>query len=163
MPLLVDAVRDPAGPTGLLRELAGRLLGSTPLRFLLVGVWNFASSVAFFAWLYHMPFGRRHYMLVLAVTSVVGVTNSFVCHRLFTFRSKAPLLAAYLRFYIVYGVQIGLTFVLMPLCVEVLRLNAVLAQVLIAAGTTILTYFGHKSFSFQARSGAPTAAHQKAS
>ena len=136
-------------PRSRLGAMAAWMLAHTVVRFIGVGVWNAVFSTVCYACIFHLLFGGRHYMAALVVSTILGVTNAFVCHRWFTFRSRAPMLRAYLRFYVVYGFQIGATFVLLPVCVEWLRLPPVLAQIVIAVLTTVLTYAGHKRYSFQ--------------
>ena len=128
------------------------LLQYDAIRFLGVGFWNLLFSAACFAILLKVVFRGSHYMMVLVLSTILGVTNSFVCHRWFTFRSTAPILRAYFRFYVVYGFQIGLTFLLMPVCVELLKLDPVVAQISLAVLTTVLTYFAHQKFSFREKS-----------
>ena len=131
------------------KAVARRLLSHDAVRFLAVGVWNLLFSTLCFAGLFKWVFHGSHYMVALVVSTILSVTNSFVCHRWFTFRSDSPIIKAYLRFYLVYGFQIGLTFVLMPVCVELLKWHPNTAQVAVTFFTTVLTYFGHKHYSFR--------------
>jgi putative flippase GtrA len=48
----------------------------------------------------------------------------------------------------VYAVPITLNFVAFPLFIEVVKMNAYLAQAIITAVTTVIGYFGHKHISF---------------
>ena len=136
--------------TGNLRWIWRYLVAARPFRFLLVGLWNTVFSAASFAALYYLT-GRRGYMGVLTLSTILGVTNAFLCHRVFTFQSRAPFWRSYLRFYIIYGIQIGLNFALLPMAVEWFGISPVVAQLLIVALTTLLTYFGHRQFSFAAK------------
>jgi len=132
-----------------LKVFALHLLHYDAVRFVMVGVWNLLFSTVCFAVLLRYVFRGSHYMAVLVLATILGVTNSFICHRWITFRSKTPILRAYFRFYVVYGLQIGLTFVLMPVCVELLKVDPVLSQVSLAVLTTVLTYIGHQQYSFR--------------
>lgn len=136
-------------PIQYLKNAVRYLLQYDAIRFLGVGFWNLLFSAACFAILLKVVFRGSHYMMVLVLSTILGVTNSFICHRWITFRSKAPILRAYFRFYVVYGLQIGLTFVLMPVCVELLKVDPVLSQVSLAVLTTVLTYIGHQKYSFR--------------
>ncbi len=133
------------------KELAARACGSQPLRFLAVGVWNTGFGYLAFALLYFLFSPFVHYMAILAATVVVNVTNSFLCYKFLVFRTRGHYLREYLRFYAVYAVPIGLGFVLLPVAIEVLKLNAYVAQALITVLMAVVSYLGHKHFSFRRR------------
>lgn len=124
-----------------------------PFRFLVVGAWNFGFSYVFFAisyWLLHPVLPD---VVILAICSIVGITNAFVCHRWLTYRSEGPILQEYFRFYLVYGTQIGLNFVLFLLFVRWLKANPYLTQALLTIVLTGMSYWGHKRVSFRERGG----------
>ena len=119
-----------------------------PFRFLIVGGWNFGFSYLFFAALYWMAHERLNDAIIMAVCSVVGITNAFVCHRFFTYRSTGPILREYVRFYAVYGVQIGLNFALFLAFVHVFATNPYWTQAILTVVLTLVSYWGHKHVSF---------------
>ena len=129
---------------------------SRPLRFLLVGGWNFVFGYFCFAAFYRCLSGKWPDWLILCAASVVGITNAFICHRSLTYRSTGPLLREYLKFYIVYGVQSLLNLFLFYLFVTRLRCNAYASQLAIALSLTFVSYWGHKFFSFR---GSDTKGH----
>lgn len=136
-------------PSTAAGALAARLVALEPFRFACVGVWNMVFSVICYAAIHRLLLGGRHYMLAAVIATILSVTNSFLFHRWFTFRSRTPVLSAYLRFYVVYGVQIGLNFLLLPLCVEWLHFEPTFSQASVVLATTALTYVGHRRFSFR--------------
>ena len=136
-----------------IREIVARAAASQPLRFLVVGGWNTGSSYLVFAVLYYLFSPYVHYLVVLAAATVVNVTNAFLCYKFFVFRTRGNFLREYLRFYTVYAVPIGAGLVLLTFAIEVLKMNAYLAQALITLGMTIVSYFGHKHFSFRPAAG----------
>jgi putative flippase GtrA len=75
------------------------------------------------------------------------VTNAYICHKLFVFRTKGNYLREYLRFYAVYSVQIIINYIALPILIK-LEMSAYLAQGLIIGVTTAGTYLGHKYISF---------------
>ena len=129
-------------------ELRRSLWRHTTARFLVVGVWNSVFSFLCYAGLFYFSSGRYRYLWVLVPATILGVTNAFVCHRWITFRSKGSIVREYLRFYVVYGIQIGLNFALLPMAVELGHIPPMLAQITIVVLTTLLTYWGHARFSF---------------
>ena len=122
---------------------------SRPLRFLLVGCWNFVFGYLCFAAFYRLLSGRWPDWLILCAASVVGITNAFICHRRFTYRSDGPVLREYLKFYVVYGVQSLLNLLLFNLFVTRLGYNAYICQLAIALSLTFVSYWGHQFFSFR--------------
>ena len=122
---------------------------SRPFRFLAVGVWNFLFGYACFAVFYRLLAGTWPDWAIICAASVVGITNAFICHRWLTYRSKGPILAEYLKFYIVYGVQSLLNLCLFDLFATRLGYNPYLCQLIIALSLTFVSYWGHKFFSFR--------------
>lgn len=132
-----------------IRELASRAFANQPLRFLVIGGWNTGSGFLVFALLYYLLSPHVHYMAILAATVVLNVTNAFICYKFIVFRTRGNYLREYFRFYAVYAVPIGLGFVLLPFTIEVLKLNAYLAQALVTFLLAGVSYLGHKHISFR--------------
>jgi len=136
-----------------IKELAAGAYARQPLRFLVVGGWNTVTSYLVFALLYYLFSPYAHYLVILAAATVVNITNAFLCYKFIVFRTRGNYLREYLRFYTVYAVPIGLGLFLMTLAIEVLKMNPYLAQALITLGMTVVSYFGHKHFSFRPTAG----------
>ena len=122
---------------------------SQPLRFLIVGVWNFAFGYGAFAGLYWALNGRWPDWLISSVAAVLGITMSFLTHRFITYRSHGCWWREYLRFYVVYGGQSLLNVLLIWLLVTQLKLNAYIVQLAISIVLTLATYWAHKYYSFK--------------
>lgn len=120
-----------------------------PLRFLFVGAWNFLFGYAVFAGLYRIFAGVWPDWLIVVVSNVVGITNSFVFHRWITYRSNGVWWLEYLRFYVVYGGQALLNVALIHIFVTCCRFNAYFVQFAITVVLTILSYWLHKIYSFK--------------
>ncbi len=119
-----------------------------PFRFLIVGAWNFVFSYVVFAVTYWLLSPYVHDAVIMAICSVVGITNAFVGHRYLTYRSRGPILQEYFRFYLVYGTQIGLNFILFLLFVRVFHANPYVTQAVLTTVLTVVSYWGHKNVSF---------------
>lgn len=118
-------------------------------RFLLAGIYNTGFGYASFAALYAM-FGQSvHYLLLALAAHPIAVTNAFLTHRFFVFRSKGDFWPEYLRFNLTYvgTLLIGMTGLL--LLVEIFKLHPLVAQVIIIAVTVCSSYFAHKHFTFR--------------
>jgi putative flippase GtrA len=121
------------------------------IRYISVGIWNTVFSYAAFVFLYYLTNSWLHYMLVLVLSQVVGLTNAYVCYKLLVFKTKGNIIREYLRFYVVYGSTFIVNILLIGLFVEVLGINPVISQGVIAIIVVTMAYFGHSRFSFNTK------------
>lgn len=133
-------------------QLARRLFEQERIRFLVVGGINTVFGYAVFALLYVTAGHVIGYLGSLYLSYVVGVSLAFVLHRRVTFRAHetggSPVLD-FLRFASVYVVALAVNTVGLPLLVEFGHLPALIAQAIMVAVTTVVSYVGHKYFSFR--------------
>jgi putative flippase GtrA len=133
-----------SGPPGWLL----RVVRDQRLAFLVVGGINtVVGFLAFAAFL--VLLGQRHYLAVLGCAHVVSVLIAFVLYRFVVFRVRGHLLADLWRFETVYLSALAVNLVLLPLLVELAHLPVLLAQALIMALTSMMSWLGHKNYSFQ--------------
>jgi putative flippase GtrA len=119
------------------------------LRYLATGGANTAFAYGLFALCYHVLAPYVHYMAILVFSTILNITVAYLNYKFVVFRTRGNYVREYLRFYAIYAVPIGLGFLLFPLGVEVLHLNAYVTQALITVITVVLSYFGHKHVSFK--------------
>jgi len=118
------------------------------INYLLVGIWNTIFGYSVFVALYFL-FGQRvHYMLIWLVSTVLAITNAYIGYKSFVFKTRGNYLREYLRFYLVYSGSMVLNLVLLPLCVEMLKITPPVAQAGIILISVIFNYLGHRHFSF---------------
>lgn len=150
-------VAPPAGMTGQPGPLF-RLIRDERIRFLLVGSINTAVGYGWFV-LFQFTIGKHWgYLASLAFAHIFSVLCAFVLYRRFVFRVKGHVWRDLGRFELVYLVSISINFVVLPLLVEFGHLNPLLAQALIIFITTIISYVGHRKFSFRRPTAAPPTA-----
>jgi putative flippase GtrA len=139
----------PAGPLM-------RLIHDQRAAFLVVGAINtvvgfgifVACSVSIGQFVDH-HFGRVGGSLVtLGISHVLAVLFAFVMHRRFVFRVRGHVLRDLVRFESVYLTALGINAIALPLLVE-WGMHRITAQAIIVASTTLLSYFGHRHFSFR--------------
>jgi len=70
-------------------------------RFLVVGAYNTVFGYVVFVGLYYWIGDRVHYNLVLLVSYIISVTNSYLLQRRFVFSSTSRRMAEFLRFNVV--------------------------------------------------------------
>ncbi len=88
-------------------------------------------------------------MVIMVFATVINITNAYICHKLFVFKTKGDYIREYARYYVVYSVPIGIGFVFFPICIEVLKMNFYVTQAFLTFVTVIISYFGHKHVSFR--------------
>jgi putative flippase GtrA len=93
-------------------------------------------------------------LVTVGISHVLSVLFAFVMHRRFVFHVRGHVLRDLARFESVYLTALGINAVALPVLVE-LGLNRVLAGAIIMVCTTLLSWFGHRHFSFR-RSAAET-------
>ena len=118
------------------------------LRYLAVGGWNTLFGYLLFVALYARLGGRINYIAILVVSYVISISNAYLCYKFLVFKTRGNYLREYLRFYLVYGLAFLINLALLPLLVEVLKLNPVVSQGAIVFFTVVISYMAHKNFSF---------------
>ncbi|MCY7326430.1 MAG: GtrA family protein [Microbacteriaceae bacterium] len=126
-----------------------RLLADERARFVVIGGINTIVAYGLFA-AFEAAFGGR-YLLSLLLSYLVATMLAFVLHRRVTFAvsGRASLVADFLRFESVYVVMLAANAVLLPVLVELAGWSSLAAQAAIIVVTTIVSYLGHKFFSFR--------------
>ncbi|ETW26386.1 MULTISPECIES: GtrA family protein [Mycobacterium] len=87
-------------------------------------------------------------MVTVVLTHVLALLSAFVMHRRFVFRVRGHVLRDLMRFWSVYLTAGAINLLALPLLVK-LGMNRIPAQALIIATLTVLSYFGHRHFSFR--------------
>ena len=125
------------------------LLRDERMRFLIIGGVNTVVAYALFV-LFELTLGGR-YFLSLFLAYLLATVLAFVLHRRFTFgvTGRHSLLLDFLRFESVYVVMFLLNAALLPLLIEVAGWSSLVAQAVIVVITTVVSYLGHKFFSFR--------------
>jgi putative flippase GtrA len=128
----------------------------TKILFLVVGAWNTLFGFGAFILLYKLfvHFFRVDYFAYTSaqvLSTIVSIINAFICHKYITFRSKAKgtkMIFEFMRFSTTYLVVFLLGLVLMPLLVEALKIQPIVAAVILNVIVIFTSYFGHSRFSF---------------
>lgn len=134
-----------------MRRLIRNLVGDERVRFLVVGGFNTVFGFLLFTGI-ELLFGRWiGYIVTLLISYVIAIIVAFILHRHVTYRvtGTGNVIVDFLRFASVYLVAIAINLVALPLLVELAHFPPILAQALITIVTTLVSYFGHKLFSFR--------------
>jgi putative flippase GtrA len=135
--------------------LARRLLADHRIRFLLVGGFNTAFGFAMFV-VVDLTLGRALVGIGEALASVVTLIVShllaavvaFFLYRRLVFRVSGNILVDFLRFESVYLIPLAVNAFVLPLLV-VWGIHQIAAQAGILIVMTLVSYFGHRYFSFR--------------
>lgn len=146
-----DLPSEAASPGPLLR-----LLRDQRVAFLVVGGINTVVGFGFFVaadltigrWVDGLAGEVAGSLVTLAISHVLGVIVAFVLHRRFVFRVTGHVWRDLARFESVYLVSLGINAIALPLLVT-LGVPRLLAQALITVVTAVLSYIGHRFFSFR--------------
>jgi putative flippase GtrA len=132
-------------------DLLRALTNDQRIRFLAVGGVNTVVGYGLFAAFdlsvfAGIPFG---YMLSLTLSYAIAIALAFILYRRFVFRVTGQVWTDLTRFVSVYLVSIAVNAAALPILIEVLGLNSLIAQAILLVCTTLISFFGHREFSFR--------------
>jgi putative flippase GtrA len=132
-------------------RLIRRLLRDERVRFLIVGGFNTLFGFALFVVVELLVGQYLGYFVSLYSSYVIAVVVAFLLHRHFTYRvtGTGNVLVDLVRFASVSLVSLAVNTIALPLLVEVVGITPIIAQAFIVVITTLVSYFGHKLFSFR--------------
>ena len=136
--------RGMSGPPGWLLKV----VRDQRVAFLTVGAVNTVVGFLCFAG-FLVVLGQQRYLVALVCAHVVSVLIAFVLYRFVVFRVRGHVLADLWRFETVYLSALAVNFVLLPGLVEIAHLPVLLAQALIVLVTSVMSWLGHKHYSFR--------------
>ena len=146
--MAVETPQPPAGMQGSPGPLL-RIIRNQKVAFLLVGGTNTVVGFLFFVFFEYTIGQIWGYLATLAFAHVFSVLCAFVLYRTFVFKVRGHVFRDLARFELVYLVSLGINAALLPLLVELGGLPVIPAQALIVIVTTLVSYFGHRGFSFR--------------
>lgn len=131
------------------------------VRFLFVGGWNTAVSLLVL-WLFErlIPYGPGSALavavgiiaakqIVLALAWVVTVTQNLFSFKLLVFRTKGHWIREYARMYVTYAGTFLIESVMIQVISGSLGWSLVWSKLPTLVVTTVLSYLGHKYFTFR--------------
>lgn len=143
-----ERVTPPAGMTGDAGPLL-RMVRDQRIAFLLVGVTNTVVGTLWFVVFQFLIEQAVGYIPVLLCAHVAAVLCAFWLYRWFVFRVRGHVWRDLARFEMVNLSALGVNLVLLPLLVEVFDLPVLLSQLMITGATMLISFFGHRGFSFR--------------
>lgn len=143
---------------GVPGSMITRLLNDGRVRFVIVGGINTVIGYGLFALLYSLVGDEIGYLGSLYISYGFATLVAFVLHRRFTYKvaGTGSAFVDFLRFQSVYVVLLLFNTVALPILVEIVGLHPLVAQAIVITITTVMSYAGHKWFSFHRHQSAPT-------
>jgi putative flippase GtrA len=129
----------------MIKELKS-LFEDQRIRFLIVGGINTIvgyGAFAFFIW------AGLHYFYANVLSTTIAVANSYILNKYFTFKQPKKSAAEAVRFVSVYIISFILGNVVLYILVDRLSVTPYLAGLCNLVFTTLISWFGHKYFSFK--------------
>lgn len=131
-----------------IKKLFNKLISRQEIRFLIVGAINTVVGYGTYAILLFISYP---YLIANTISMIVGVANSYLWNRFFTFKSKGKAASEIVRFSFVYLISYCCSMLFLYLIVGQLGMNAYIAGGLNIIVTTLISWFGHKNFSFKVK------------
>jgi putative flippase GtrA len=126
------------------------------IRFLFIGIWNTIFGYLTYIsldYLLSFVFQKRYlaYMTAAVLSNSIATISAFFFHKHITFKSTVRgkgVIVEFFKFYSTYTVTNILGLALLPVFVEVLKIDPKIAGALLIPVVAIISYFGHSRFSF---------------
>jgi putative flippase GtrA len=154
----------PMKSSSLLQRLSSHIPPGQFFRYILVGGFNTAFGYSTFAGIYYLahlcgfPSANVYWQVVAAqiVSVPINFTVSYLCYKLFVFKTKGNYLREWMKSVAVYGTLFLPSLVLLPLLVKALLYLPHMHNAAPYAGNALLTgvgviysFLGHKHVTFK--------------
>lgn len=125
------------------------LAGNQQIRYLSVGVFNtLLGLLTYFLIQYIYGFYIGYLGSLLFAHFLVSFV-AFILYRKFVFYKTGNVVLDFLKFQAVYSVSLGINLIVLPAVILATGVNPYMGQVFSITIITVISYFGHKYFSFR--------------
>ncbi|MGF7049232.1 putative flippase GtrA [Paenibacillus sp. DS2015] len=118
------------------------------IKFIIVGVLN--TIVGFLVYAGYIHFIRNNYLEALICSHVIGVAHSYLWNNRWTFQQRKYNARSAVKFVSIYVVTFFVNLFLLAILVDTIELDKLIAQAIALFLTTLVSFFGHKYWSFKA-------------
>jgi glycosyltransferase involved in cell wall biosynthesis len=120
------------------------------IKFLLIGIINTLVNYLFSITTYYLFYKNFGFILYNILNVFFGVTFSFSMFKFFLFKTDInKYFIEYFKSYLVYASKILIGIFLLFIFLEFLQINIFISQALVIVLTTLITYKGHKNYTFK--------------
>ena len=130
--------------------MINNLVKTVPFKFLVVGSINTIFAYFFGILSYFLFYETFGIIFVGILNNIIGISFSFILFKVFVFKTRnTNWLHEYMRSYVVYGVKGLFGIFILWLTIEVFKWNIYISHGLSMISTVLITYKGHKSYTFK--------------
>ncbi|QSF44669.1 GtrA family protein [Paenibacillus tianjinensis] len=115
-------------------------------RFIIVGILN--TIVGFGVYAIYLHFINNNYLQALITSHIIGVAHSYIWNNKWTFTMNKISFKSIVRFISVYAITFFVNLLLLSLFIDRIGTNKLIGQGLALFITTLVSYTGHKYWSF---------------
>ena len=130
----------------MIKDFIKKIFSYQPIRFLFVGGLNTIVGYGVYALLIYIGV---NYLVANTISTVIGIVHSYLWNRFFTFKSKNKALKEITKFISVYAVSYLIGMCTLFIFKDKLNISAYIAGLINLVITTLISYFGHKYYSFK--------------
>lgn len=116
-------------------------------RFIVVGFLNTFVGLVVYALYLHIV--NNSYLEALIISHIIGVAHSYLWNNKWTFQQERYNVKSALKFVSVYVVTFLINLFLLTILVDTIGMNKLIAQVIALFMTTLVSFIGHKYWSFR--------------
>jgi putative flippase GtrA len=113
-------------------------------RFVIVGFINVIISYITYA----LALFYFSILVSLILSYIIGILNSYLWNRAWTFESKNNKKKELIRFIAVYAFVFLINYILLFIIIYHINIDSRIAQIIVLPITTIISFIGHKYWSF---------------
>lgn len=123
----------------------------TKVRFLFAGLLNTAFGLGTYFALYCLLVPLKfHYLAILVVSHAVCMTFAFLTNKFLVFRTSGNYLREYMKFCTFQIPYFLMNLVALPILVELVGMDPVMAQIMFTILAIVSSYFWHSRVTFSA-------------
>ena len=127
-----------------------KLLNEIPKKFMIIGIINTIFGYLIGLLNYFIFYSKIGIIGVGFLNNIIAITFSFTLLKFFVFKTtNINWFLEYIRSYVVYGIQGLAGILILWICVSFFNINIFFSQAISILTTVLLSYFGHKKFTFK--------------
>ena len=118
-------------------------------KFILVGCINTAIYYSIFIIMIRKGF---FYIVAITAGTIIGVINSYIWNKFFTFKCRKKSAGEIAKFITVYVIQYASNILIVYICIVYLNVSVELSGLIATTICVFISFFGHKFWSFRSMS-----------
>lgn len=123
-----------------------KLMNKQSLRFIIVGILN--TIVGFTVFALYLKYINNNYLQALILSNIIGIIHSYIWNKNWTFTVKKFSMKSAIKFTSIYLFSFLINLLFLRILVDHMGMDKLLAQGISLFFTTLISFFGHKYWSF---------------